>query len=164
MEQFKLLLKYLERYGYPNKNIQTLFKSLDYNSEDFLPDLVSYLGEVGAEQFVRKTIDKLSTPNGIKIDLEEYGYPQSYFYLIIKDFRIDLEETEDTILIKHTWGEDGMIMKEEEDKFYTLREVYQDCDINEWSDMLSLLESSSNDFFFLNCGYGLWFEENGRFN
>jgi hypothetical protein len=164
MEEFKILLKYLERYGYPNKNIKNLFNSLDYNYDKFLPDLVEYLGQAGADDFIQKTIDKLSTPQGIRIDLEEYGYPNSYFYVIIINFKIDLEETNEAILVKHNWDEGGMIMKEEENKFYTLREVYQDCDINEWSDMLDLLESASNEFFFYNCGYGVWFEGNVRFN
>jgi hypothetical protein len=164
MNDFNILLKYLKRLGYPNKNILSLFKSLDYNDNNFLPDLVKNLGQSGADDFIQKTIDKLSTPQGIKIDLEEYGYPESYFYVVIINFRIDLEETNEAILVKHNWDEGGMIMKEEENKFYTLREVYQDCDINEWSDMLDLLERASNEFFFYNCGYGVWFEENRRFN
>jgi hypothetical protein len=33
MEEFKILLKYLERYGYPNKNIKNLFIYLKLNSK-----------------------------------------------------------------------------------------------------------------------------------
>ena len=158
MNDFNILLKYFKRLGYPNKNLLTIFKSLDYDEKNFLTDLVENLGQTGADEFIQKTIDKLSTPKGIKIDLEEYGYPESYLYLIIINFNIDLEETEEAILVKHTWGEDGMIMHPEENKFYTTREVYQDCDVNEWSDMLDMFERASNEFIFNNCGFALWFQ------
>jgi hypothetical protein len=95
MNDFNILLKYFKRLGYPNKNLLTIFKSLDYDEKNFLTDLVENLGQAGADEFIQKTIDKLSTPKGIKIDLEEYGYPESYFYLIIVNFSIDLEETEE---------------------------------------------------------------------
>jgi hypothetical protein len=157
MKNFKIILKYLKKIGYPNKNLITLFKSLDYYQEDFLPDLVEYLGEDGAHDFVQKTIDKLTTPEGIRIDLEESGYPQSYIYLKIKKFTIDLEEAEDSILIIYSWG-DGMIMNTEENKLYTKEEIRQKCDMGEWSDVLDVFEGAASHFFVNNCGYWLWFE------
>jgi hypothetical protein len=157
MNDFKLLLKYFKKIGYPNKNLISLFKSLDYDADNFLPDLVEYLGEDGAHDFVQKTIDKLNTPKGIKIDLSDEGYPESYIYLIIKNFYIDLNESEDAILITYSWG-DGMFMHPNEGRLYTKEELYQDTDMQEWSDMLDMFEGAGNHFFGNNCGYWLWYE------
>ncbi len=157
MKKFELLLKALGRVGYPNENLMSIFRALDYRDNDFLPDLVENLGEDGAYDFVQKTIDKLNTPKGIKIDLKDYGYPESYVYLKIKQFRIDFEESEESILILYAWG-DGMFMHPEENKLYTKEEVYQNTDMQAWSDMLDMFESASSEFFFYNCGYSLWFE------
>ncbi len=157
MKNFKIILKYFKKVGYPNKNLIPLFKSLDYNEGDFLTDLVEYLGEDGAHDFVQKTIDKLNTPEGIRIDLEDAGYPESYIYLKIKQFRIDLEESEDAILIIYSWG-DGMFMHPDEGRLYTKEELYQDTDMQEWSDMLDMFEGAANNFFYNNCGYWFWYE------
>jgi hypothetical protein len=157
MNDFKLLLKYFKKIGYPNKNLLNLFKALEYSDRDFLPDLVETLGIDGADKFVQKTIDKLNTPQGIKIDLSNEGYPESYIYLIIKNFKVDLDETDEAILITYSWG-DGMFMHPDENKLYTKQEVYQDTDMQEWSDMLDMFESAGSEFFFRNCGYGLWYE------
>jgi hypothetical protein len=157
MKDFKIILKYLKKIGYPNKNLLNLFKALDYRDRDFLPDLVENLGIDGADEFVQKTIDKLNTPQGIKIDLSDEGYPESYIYLIIKSFYIDLNETDEAILIKYSWG-DGMFMHPDENKLYTKEEVYQNTDAEEWNDMLDMFESAGSEFFFRNCGYGLWYE------
>ena len=43
-----------------------------------------------------------STDSIDKIDLEKEGYPESYIYLKIKQFRIDFDESEDSILIFHS--------------------------------------------------------------
>ena len=157
MNDFKLLLKYFKKIGYPNKNLLNLFKALEYSDRDFLPDLVENLGIDGADEFVKKTIDKLNTPQGIKIDLSNEGYPESYIYLIIKNFKVDLDETDEAILITYSWG-DGMFMHPDENKLYTKEEVYQDTDMQEWNDMLDMFESAGSEFFFRNCGYGLWYE------
>lgn len=157
MKDFNIILKYLKRLGYPNKNLITLFKALDYKERDFLPDLVQTLGSDGADEFVQRTIDKLNTPEGIRIDLSDEGYPESYIYLKIKSFIIDLEESDETIVITYSWG-DGMIMHPEENKLYTKEEVYQHTDMQEWSDLLDVFEGAASFFFFRNCGYGLWYE------
>ena len=157
MNDFKLLLKYFKKIGYPNKNLISLFKSLDYDADNFLPDLVENLGEDGAHDFVQKTIDKLKNPKGIKIALADEGYPESYIYLIIKIIYIDLNESEDAILITYSWG-DGMFMHPDEGRLYTKEELYQDTDMQEWSDMLDMFEGAGSHFFSNNCGYWLWYE------
>jgi hypothetical protein len=157
MTDFNILLKYFKKIGYPNKNLHTLFKSLDYNPDNFLTDMVETLGEDVAREFVQKTIDKLNTSEGIRIDLEDAGYPESYIYLKIRQFRIDLEESEDAILILYSWG-DGMIMNIEDNKLYTKEELRQNCDMGEWNDVLDVFEGAANNFFYSNCGYWFWYE------
>lgn len=157
MEQIKLVLKYFEKIGYPNKNVSTLFNSLDYDSEDFLPDLVSYLGEVGAEQFVRKTIEKLNTPEGIKIDLSDSGYDNSYIYLKIKRFWIDFDESDDALNITYEWG-NGQMTHPDTGEVFTKEQVYQDTDIQEWNDVIDTFEGGASHFFYNNCGYWLYFQ------
>lgn len=156
MKDFKILLKYLERYGYPNKNLQSLFNSLDYDSENFLPDLVSYLGQDGAKQFVGKTIEKLNTPEGIRIDLEDEGYPNSHVFLKIDHYYVDLDEAEDSILIEAKWI-GGEITHPETGETTTVKQLYHETDMQEWSDILDMFEGSASRFFASNCGYYLWY-------
>lgn len=157
MRDFDILLRYLKKIDYPSNKFHNLINSLNYDCEHFLEDMVDSLGHHGADLFVQKTIDKLSTPEGIKIDLEKEGYPESYVYLKIKQFRIDFDESEDSILIIYSWN-DGMIMHPEENELRTLKQVYQECDMQEWSDMLDMFEGAASHFFYNNCGYWLWFE------
>jgi len=159
MNKFKLILKYLSKNGgYPNKDMPKIFRYFNYHNLNFLPNMVETLGESGSDYFVDKSIRKIYTPNkGVRIDLKNEGYPDSYIYLIIKNFRIDLEESEEAILINYSWGE-GMIMHPEENRLYTKEELYQDADMQEWSDMLDMFESASSEYFYNNFGFGLWFE------
>lgn len=159
MKKFKLLLKYLSKNGgYPNENMLKVFRWFNYSQDEFLPDMVETLGESGSNSFIDKAIKKIYEPNkGIRIDLIDEGYPDSYIYLKISQFRIDLEESEYSILINYSWGE-GMIMHPEENVLYTKEEVRADCDMQEWNDMLDMFESASNEYFLSNFGFGLWFE------
>ena len=74
MSDLKRFLKVLSKVGYPNPNLVSIAKHVDYNLEDFLPDLVAELGEQKADEFTEKTLNKMSTPEGIKIQDKNCGF------------------------------------------------------------------------------------------
>ena len=79
MSDLKIFLKTLSKVGYPNPDTASIAKMIGYNLEEFLPDLVAELGEEKADEFTEKALNKMSTPEGIKIqDLDD---PQQYAYI-----------------------------------------------------------------------------------
>lgn len=156
MTKFEVLLRVLKKVGYPNPNLNEFFEPLGYDEIEFLPDLISALGQEGAEEFIRRTIEKLNTPEGIKIDLSKSLYKGSYIYLKIENFFLDLDNGEDSIEVTYKWG-DGKFTSPEVDDFLTKEEMLKNLDIDEYDDFLEICKNSASIFFFTNCGYFLTF-------
>jgi hypothetical protein len=93
---------------------------------------------------------------GIKISLND----NEYIYLEIYESRIDLDETEGSVLIHWSWG-DSHLFDENEQEYKTIEEMYDDLDMGEWSDWDDMIDSFKNecyDFIKDNCGFGIWFD------
>lgn len=158
MTDFKIILKYLQRINYPNPKVRELFESLDYTPEYFLNDLVKHLGQEGADEFVRKTVAKLNTVDGIKIDLGKYSSSEgSYIFLKIGDIWVDLDESDESACVSYKWGE-GSFLNADTGEYLTKNEVFQECDMQEWNDLLDALERAASSFFLENCGFYLIFQ------
>lgn len=163
MSDIKTLLKYLPKIDYPSDKLLGLADSIDYKGfeqDTFLPGLYGLLGEEGLNKFIQKSIKKLHTIDGIKIDLKTYSwgyYNGSYIYLIIENFDVDLLESDNAITVKYSWG-DGKFYNPEKDSFITKKELYEDTDMHEWSEFLDSFEQAASNFFMKNCGYYLYYE------
>ena len=69
MENIKIFLKLLNKVGYPNKDIISISQMAGYNLEYFLPDLINEIGEDKTNWFVSEAFSKLSTKDGIRLNL-----------------------------------------------------------------------------------------------
>ena len=163
MEQFKLLLKYFKKLGYPNKNLSNLFESLDYDSEDFLPDLVAEIGEGGTNDFTMKAINKLSEGDkGIKVPVNEGDYDE-YAYIKIHDTTVNLDNDDTTVLVSWSWGDTKILFvnEEGEESYITIQQLYDDAGMGDMGDMEDLWDKIKYDCSNLvnnNCGFGLWYD------
>lgn len=162
MNKFKFLLKVLSTQGYPNPKLRSIMKAVGYNGEDFLIDLTNELGIKKAEEFVRKTLDKLSEPNTqdytIKVPLK--GYDDSFIELIIYDFYIDDEESETDIIINYGWG-DSRIVDPDDGVAKTLDDISDEADMGQWADYQDFLDSIRGDVYDYianRCGFGVWYQ------
>ena len=59
MSNLNRFLKVLNKVGYPNPDLDSIVRMVDYNLEDFLPDLVEEVGEEGADDFIERAIGKV---------------------------------------------------------------------------------------------------------
>jgi len=159
--EFKTVLKILAREGYPNPNLGNIFDAIDYDSENFLTDLVKTLGHNGAEEFVRKTLDKLSEEGKndyvIKIPLDYTISPGSWVELIINDFVIILHEEPSDILINSHWG-DSYFIHPGTGETGTFEDSIDDEDPWDYSDLIDSMRDESYGYIQKRCGFGIWYQ------
>ena len=162
MSNLKTFLKVLKKVGYPNPNIQSIAKMIDYNLEEFLPDLVAEIGEEKADEFTEKALSKMSTPKGIRIQGKDNS--QEYAYIIIHNPRLDLDNDETTVLCDWSWGDTNILSQDDDgnETYKTIEEVGEDLGMGDWSDYDDLVDgirSDCNDIVFSNCGFGIWWDD-----
>lgn len=154
--EFKSVLKILAREVYPNPNLGNIFDAIDYDSGNFLTDLVENLGEEGATEFVSKTLYKISSKNPIKIPLDYTISPGSWIELIINNFEINLHEEASNILINSDWG-DSYFIHPETGETGTFEDSIEDEDPWDYSDLVDDIRSECYTYIQKMCGFGVWF-------
>jgi hypothetical protein len=107
MNDLNRFLKVMTKMGYPNPNTESIARSMDYDLDDFIPNLVEEFGEEGADEFTERALGKLSeSGKGIRVPLDDDN--DNYIYLYIHQSRIDLDETETQVLVDWSWGENKL--------------------------------------------------------
>ena len=160
--EFKKVLKVLAREGYPNPNLDRIFDALDYNGENFLIDLIENLGYNDAEEFVRKALGKLSKQgqNDYIIRIPKItGYPDAWIDLIIHDVWIDLDESENDVMVNYSLGDNKIY--DDEGNETTLEELEANVDMgdwNEWDDFKDWIKSAAYDYISTRCGFSIWYQ------
>lgn len=160
MSELNTFLRVINKMGYPNPSTASIARSMDYNLDNFLPDLVAEVGEERADEFTEKALEKLSeNGKGIRIPLES----DRYIYLIIYDTKINLDETETQVFINWGWGDSKLTGVDEDGNEYdaTLQELYDDIGMGEWGEwdeMIDNLKDESYDYIRNHCGFGVWFD------
>ena len=162
MSNLKTFLKILNKVGYPNPDVVSIAKMIDYNLEEFLPDLVAEIGEEKADEFTEKALNKMSTPNGIRI--KDKDDSKEYAYIIIHNPRLDLDNDETTVLCDWSWGETKILHQDDDgtETYKTIQEIGEDLGIGEWSDYDELVDGIKDDcnkLVFSNCGFGIWWDD-----
>jgi hypothetical protein len=162
MSELNRFLKVLNKVGYPNPSIHSIAKMIDYNLEEFLPDLVAEIGEKKADEFTEKALNKMSTPKGIRIQGKDNS--QEYAYIIIHNPRLDLENDETTVLCDWSWGNTNILYQDDDgnETYKTIEEVGEDLGMGDWSDYDDLVDgikNDCNDIVFSNCGFGIWWDD-----
>ena len=126
MSNLKTFLKILNKVGYPNPDVVSIAKMIDYNLEEFLPDLVAEIGEEKADEFTEKALNKMSTPKGIRI--KDKDDSKEYAYIIIHNPRLDLDNDETTVLCDWEWGETKILHQDDDgtETYKTIQEIGED--------------------------------------
>lgn len=162
MSDLNRFLKVLRKVGYPNPSIISIAKAVDYHLEEFLPDLVSEIGEESADDFTTKALTKFSEENGLKVTNLD-GDPKQYAYINIIDSRIDLENDTTTVLCRWSWGDTNILSTDEDgnETYKTIQELGEDIGMGDWAEYDELLDSIKSIFddeVYLNCGFGIWYD------
>ena len=162
MSNVKTFLKVLRKVGYPNPDIQSIAKMIDYDIAEFLPDLVAEIGEEKADDFTEKTLNKMSTKDGIRIQDEDD--PEQYAYIILHNPRLDLDNDETTVLCDWSWGDTNIFFKDDDgnDSYKTIQEIGEDIGMGDWADydeMVDDIKEDCNKLVFSNCGFGIWWDD-----
>jgi hypothetical protein len=166
MTDLKRFLNVLTKVGYPNSDIVSIAKAVDYNLENFLPDLVEEIGQEKADEFTEKALKKMSTPEGIKIqDLDD---PQQYAYINLLNPRLDLDNDETTVLCDWSWGDTNIYFRDDDgnESYRTIQEIADEVGMGDWSDfdtMVDDIREDCNQLVFKNCGFGIWWDDQ-KFN
>ena len=162
MSNVKTFLKVLSKVGYPNPDIQSIARMIDYNIEEFLPDLVAEIGEEKADEFTEKALNKISTKDGIKIQDEDD--PEQYAYIILHNPRLDLDNDETTVLCDWSWGDTNIFFKDDDgnDSYKTIQEIGENIGMGDWADydeMVDDIREDCNKIVYKNCGFGIWWDD-----
>jgi len=163
MNDIKTFLKVLNKVGYPNPDTESIAKMIDYNLEDFLPDLVAEVGQEKAEEFTFKALSKLSTNKGIKVT-NIYDYPEQYAYINVYNSRINLDNDEGTVLCDWSWGDTKLLSQDDDgnETYKTIEEIGDEVGMGEWADYDDLVDEirgDCNKLVFKNCGFGIWWDD-----
>ena len=161
MSELNRFLKVLNKVGYPNPSIHSIAKMIDYNLEEFLPDLVAEIGEEKADEFTEKALNKMSTPKGIRI--KDKDDSKEYAYIIIHNPRLDLDNDETTVLCDWEWGDTNILSQDDDgnETYKTIEEIGEDLGMGDWADYDDLVDgirNDCNDIVFNNCGFGIWWD------
>jgi hypothetical protein len=163
MSELNRFLKVLNKVGYPNPNLDSIIRMVDYNLENFLPDLVGEVGVDGANDFIERAISKVYEGNkGIRVSVNDGDYGE-YAYIKLEDPYISLENDETTVLSRWSWGDTKILSTGEdgEEAHKTMEEIFDETDMGNWSETDELVEyikSNCNDFMYRNCGFGIWWD------
>jgi hypothetical protein len=159
MSELQIFLKILSKVGYPTHELLTVAKMVDYNLDNFIPDLVDEIGKDGAESFVREAISKLSTEEGIRVDLA--GDYDEYIYVIVWKTWIDADGVE--VHVDTSWGKSKLLTVDEnrKDSYKTIQAISDEVGMGEWADYDDMIDSIKDQFktlIFNNCGFLTFFD------
>jgi hypothetical protein len=162
MSNLNTFLRVMNKMGYPNPSTKSIANSIDYDLDNFLPDLVGEVGEERADEFTEKALSKLTEDGkGIRVPLDDENH--NYIYLEIHQSRINLDETEDAVLIDWSWGDNVLTGVDENGEEYdtNMDEIYNNMGMGEWGEfdeMLDNIRDECYDYIRNNCGFGIWFD------
>jgi len=162
MSDLNRFLKVLQKVGYPNPNVQSIAKMVDYNLEEFLPDMVAEIGEEKTNKFAENAIKKMSTSNGVRIQDEDDS--EQYAYIHILNPHVDFDSDETTVTSDWAWGDTNIFYRDDDgnESYKTIEEISDEIGMGDWSDfdeMVDDIREDCNKLFYKNCGFGIWWDD-----
>jgi hypothetical protein len=156
MSDVKTFLKILNKVGYPNPDTKSIAKMMGYDFFEFIPNLVYEIGEDGAQSFVNNALAKLSTEDGIKVDLSN----GEYVYIIVDKAKIDIQPSGNDVSIVYRWGDSKLLSTDEEgnEVYKTLEQIDDDLGMGDQGDYDDMIDYIKDQFYQLvlnNCGFGI---------
>lgn len=161
MSNIKTFLQVLSKVGYPNHELESIAKMVDYNLNNFIPDLIDEIGKDDTESFVRKALSKLSTEKGIKVDLA--GDYNEYIYVIIWKAWVYSDSYDSEVHVDTSWGDSKILSADDEGKetYKTIQAINDEIGMGEWADYDDMVDSIKDQFITLvynNCGFLTFFD------
>jgi hypothetical protein len=163
MSNLNRFLKVLNKVGYPNPDLDSIVRMVDYNLEDFLSDLVDEVGEDGADDFIERAIEKVyNGGEGIRVTINDGDYDE-YAYIKLEDPHVSLENDDTTVLSRWSWGDTKILTTGDdgEETYKTIEQISDETDMGDWAEYEELIEyikNKCNDFMYRNCGFGIWWD------
>ena len=162
MSDLNRFLKVLQKVGYPNPNVQSIAKMVDYNLEEFLPDMVAEIGEEKTNEFAENAIKKMSTSNGVRIQDEDDS--EQYAYIHILNPHVDFDSDETTVTSDWAWGDTNIFYRDDDgnESYKTIEEISDEIGMGDWSDfdeMVDDIREDCNKLVYKNCGFGIWWDD-----
>lgn len=159
MSNLKTFLTVLNKLGYPNEDVPTIATMSGYDLDDFLPDLVAEVGEDKSDEFINNAISKISTNKGIRVNL--FDDNDEYAYFIIHSAYIDLDNSEDTVLVNWSFGDSRILTTDESgnETYKTIQDIFDETDMGDWGEYDELEEKITdgcNSIVYSKCGFGIW--------
>lgn len=160
MTDVNIFLRVMEKEGYPNPNLHSIAKMVDYNLDNFLVDLKEEIGEDGVKDFCDRAIEKISGEDGIRIELEPYD---EFVYVHVYPIFYDEDESENDVASRYKWGKSRLLSTDEDgnESFTTIEQIIDDTDMGGWSELDELLDHiKMKAYNHINqlCGFGIWWE------
>ena len=142
MSDLNRFLKVLQKVGYPNPNVQSIAKMVDYNLEEFLPDMVAEIGEEKTNEFAENAIKKMSTSNGVRIQDEDDS--EQYAYIHILNPHVDFDSDETTVTSDWAWGDTNIFYRDDDgnESYKTIEEISDEIGMGDWSDFDEMVTTS----------------------
>ena len=161
MSELKSFLKVLEKYNYPNSNVDVprLARLSGYNLSSFVEDLEGAIGTQKTFDFIQNTFSKLGLTHnpGVRINLDNYaGDKGSYVYLIVNDFDIHQYLDGSQVSINYSYGDNSIINNGEAQ---TIEDMYEDVglgDLGDWDEFLDVLGDACSHQLHDKTGFNIY--------
>lgn len=141
MSEVEIFLNMLARASYPSNKTSSIARTLDYNLDNFLVELVEQFGEQKAMEFIKKTFSKLFRNGVFCHDLVGYVQTGGNVCLVLNKIipHVDHNELE----FKVNWGPSKIL--DENGNSKTIQQIIDDADMSEWSEVDSFIEMILKD-------------------
>lgn len=156
MNDIKSFLLILEKFGYPNPNINSLAKLSGYDLEFFLDDFYKEFGRDKLNEFITKTLNKFGK-NGIRLEMPE---TDEFFVVYLDNYQYDGEENQNSVICEFEWGPSRLLAMGEDGKetYKTIEEIFDDFGMGDWSEEEEFKDYIKQKIWvkvFDNCGFGV---------
>ena len=160
MSEVITFLKILKKEGYPNPKTSTYAKFVDFDLDNFLPDLFEEVGQNGVDDFARKAIAKISSPDGLKIT---WWDTNEYVYVKLTNIHYDEDETTTEVVVSTEWGPSRILTTDDDgnETYQSIQEIIDNSDMGQWGDiddMVDGIKEKINTKVYKYCGFGTWFQ------
>lgn len=163
MSELKIFLRVLNKMGYPNPEVITIAKMVDYDLDELLTDLVNEVGKDKANEFTSNAISRISTKEGIKITWS--NSPEEYAYININYAYISLKDDPTNVFAEWSWGKTNLLTTDEDgnESYQTIEEIGENIGMGEWSeynDMVDHIKEECSGIVYRSCGFGIRWNNN----
>lgn len=134
MASIQIFFQVLKKHGYPGPEVVDIAQMLNYDLDEFLPELFSQIGEEGVSNFINNTMKKLLGDDMTKtFDVSELCGGPSWVKMKFYDFYYDNENHEDVAKCHAKILDSKITMTDNTET--TLEKLWNGADMGEMGEM-----------------------------